>query len=168
MTLHVLEAETDSGNHPIDVLEALAIGEDWDYNRTEENELEINFEAQEATYALTFNWMQGIESLHVACAFDLKVPLQRQAEIGKLLRLVNEQLWIGHFDAWFDEGVVIFRNALLLTAGATVSDNQCGAMAQSAADSCDMYYTAFQTVVWAGTSADDAVKNVMFITEGEA
>ena len=35
----------------------------------------------------------------------------------RLLALVNEQLWIGHFDLWRAEGVIMYRNALLLTEG---------------------------------------------------
>ena len=35
----------------------------------------------------------------------------------QLLALVNEQLWLGHFDLWQAEGVIMYRNALLLTEG---------------------------------------------------
>ena len=62
--------------------------------------------------------MEDVEALHLACAFDLKVPERRRAEVLQLIALVNEQLWIGHFDMWSAEGVVMFRHALLLAGGA--------------------------------------------------
>jgi hypothetical protein len=68
--------------------------------------------------------MEDLESLHIACAFDLKVPEQRRSEIKQLIALVNEQLWIGHFDLWRNEGVVLFRNSHLLSGGPEVTPQQ--------------------------------------------
>lgn len=108
------------------------------------------------------------KSLHIASAFDLKVPEPRRAEVKHLIALINEQMWIGHFDMWNHEGVVIFRNSHLLTGGAEVTPQQCEALLRSATDACDLYYQAFQFVVWAGKSATDALSQVMFETVGEA
>ncbi len=32
----------------------------------------------------------------------------------RLIAQINEQLWLGHFDLWTQEGLVMFRHALLL------------------------------------------------------
>ncbi len=96
------------------------------------------------------------------------MPEPRRAEVRILIGLINEQMWIGHFDMWSNEGVVIFRNSHLLTGGAAVSPNQCEALLRSATDACDQYYQAFQFVVWAGKSAGEALSQVMFETVGEA
>ena len=117
---------------------------------------------------MSFNWMQDLESLHIASAFDLKVPEARRAEVKQLIALVNEQLWIGHFDIWNHEGVIIFRNSHLLTGGADVTPQQCEALLRSATESCDLYYQAFQFVVWAGKPAAEALAGVLFETVGEA
>ena len=63
------------------------------------------------------SWMGALEALHLACAFDFKVSERRKNEVMQLLALVNEQLWLGHFDLWQAEGVIMYRNALLLTEG---------------------------------------------------
>ena len=55
-----------------------------------------------------------------------------------------------------------------LETGAEVTPQQCEALLRSATDSCDLYYQAFQFVVWAGKSASDALAQVMFETVGEA
>ena len=99
---------------------------------------------------------------------DLKVPEARRAEVKALIALVNEQLWIGHFDIWNHEGVILFRNSHLLTGGAEVSPQQCEALLRSATESCDLYYQAFQFVVWAGKPAAEALESVLFETVGEA
>ena len=64
--------------------------------------------------------------------------------------MINEQMWIGHFDVWTQNGVVMFRHALLLTGGGSASDRQCEAVLGTALDSCERYFPAFQFVVWAG------------------
>ena len=154
--------------NPVDLIEQVAGAHDWACDRTHEDELTLVVAGNWTDYQLSLNWREDLESLHIACAFDLRVPESRRAEVKHLITLVNEQLWIGHFDMWNHEGVVLFRNSHLLSGGAEVSPQQCEALLRSATDSCDLYYQAFQFVVWAGKSAADALSQVMFETVGEA
>ena len=112
--------------------------------------------------------MHEIESLHLACAFDLKVPDRRKPEVRQLLSHINEQLWIGHFDLWPGESLVMFRHSLVLTGGMEASSKQCEAVLEAALDACERYYQAFQFVVWAGKGAREAIDSAMFDTSGEA
>ena len=86
----------------------------------------------------------------------------------RLIALINEQLWIGHFDIWTQNGVVMFRHALVLAGGVAASDRQCEAVLGTALDSCERYFPAFQFVVWAGKSAREAMDAAMFETAGRA
>jgi hypothetical protein len=112
--------------------------------------------------------MSDIEALHLACAFDLKVPERRRSEVVELVGMINEQLWVGHFDLWSKAGLVMFRHALVLTGGMSASTAQCEALLGAALDACERYYQAFQFVVWAGKSARTALEAIMFETSGEA
>ena len=69
--------------------------------------------------------MDEIEALHLACAFDMKIPQARRAEVQRLIAAINEQMWIGHFDIWTHTGMVMYRQALLLPGGLTASTAQC-------------------------------------------
>ena len=71
----------------------------------------------------------------------------------QLLALVNEQLWLGHFDLWQAEGVIMYRNALLLTEGMEAGTAQLEAMLAAAVEACERYYQAFQFVIWAGKTS---------------
>ena len=86
----------------------------------------------------------------------------------QLIALVNEQLWVGHFDLWSAENVVMFRHALLLAGGAEPTHGQCEMLLKVAVDACERYFQAFQFVLWAGKSAREALDSVLFETEGEA
>ena len=91
-----------------------------------------------------------------------------QPHAARLGALVNEQMWLGHFDLWSGQGLVMYRHALLLAGGADPSARQVGAMLSGAIEACDRYYQAFQFVVWAGKNAREALDAAMFETSGEA
>lgn len=166
--MSLLEMENDRVVHPVDIIEHIAGIHDWVFERQDADEISISVKGSWTDYHVSFSWMENLESLHIACAFDLKVPEARRAEVKQLITQINEQLWIGHFDIWSKENMVLFRNAHLMSGGAEVSPSQCEALLNSAIESCDQYYQAFQFVVWAGKPAAEALSHVIFETIGEA
>ena len=87
----------------------------------------------------------------------------------QLISLVNEQMWVGHFDLW-----TTGRDGHVPPcAGARGRrrrrpNSQCEALLGTALDACERYFPAFQFVVWAGKSAREALDAAMFETAGEA
>ncbi|GJE16159.1 type III secretion system chaperone family protein [Methylobacterium marchantiae] len=158
----------DRNEHPLDIVERLASLRDWIFDRAETDEMSVAVAGRWSDYHVAFTWIEDVEALHVASAFDLKVPAHRRTEILTLISLVNEQLWVGHFDLWSTDCVVMFRHSLLLTDGAAPTQSQCAMMLKSAVDACERYYQAFQFVLWAGKSARESLDAVLFETEGEA
>jgi len=154
--------------NPLDVVERLATGNDWSFERAGDDEITILVTGRWTDYQLSYTWMGDIEALHLACAFDLKVPERRRAEAQALITLINEQLWVGHFDLWIKEGMVMYRHALVLAGGVAASGRQCEELLSTALDACERYFTAFQFVVWAGKDAKEALAAAMFDTSGEA
>jgi hypothetical protein len=163
-----LHIEIERMEHPLDVVERLASLRDWIFDRAETDEMSVSVSGSWADYHIAFTWIEDVEALHVACAFDLKVPERRRQEVLQLLSYINEQLWVGHFDLWSSENVVMFRNALLLAGGAEPTHGQCETMLRVAVEACERYFQAFQFVIWAGKSAREALASVLFETEGEA
>ena len=125
-------------------------------------------EGSKIRYEIAITWMKDIEVMHIACAFDCKVPLRRQVELRSLIALINERLWVGHFDLWAVEGTVMLRSGQVLAGGATLSGKQCEMLIAQVLDICERYYDAFQFVVWGGKSAKEALEAAMFETKGEA
>ena len=62
---------------------------------------------------------------------------------------------------------LLFRNDLLLTGGARATEAQCEALIDLALDACERYFPAFQFVIWAGKTADDAMRSCLIETMGE-
>jgi len=158
----------DSRLNPLDVVEKLASGHDWSFERASDDEITILVNGKWTDYQLSYTWMSDIEALHLACAFDLKVPERRRGEVASLISMINEQMWVGHFDLWSKEGIIMFRHALVLAGGVEASGQQCEALLGVAIDACERNFAAFQFVVWAGKAAREALDAAMFETSGEA
>ncbi len=152
----------------MDTVERLAAFHDWSFDRDDEDEISISVEGRSATFHVAFTWLPDIEALHVGCAFDLKVTERRRPAMLALVALINEHLWVGHFDLWSGEDVVMFRHALLMTGGADSDGRQCEAILKTAVSACDRYYQAFQLVLWAGKQPREALDCALFETQGEA
>jgi len=166
MTLIDFQAERQS--NPVDVIEQIAAINDWTFERAGDDEITVAVAGGWADYHVSFSWMEEREAIHLACAFDLKVPENRRLEVMRLLATVNEQLWIGHFDLWSAEGIVMYRQALLLSGGAEPNSSQVERLLVTAIEACERYFQAFQFVVWAGKTASEALESVLFETLGEA
>ena len=166
--MSLLEGTFDSRNSPLEVIEEIAATHDWSFERSGEDEITIVTQGAWTDYQLSFTWMNEIEALHLACAFDIKVPEARALEVMRLLSLINEQMLFGHFDLWEQEGAIMFRQSLLLAGGVEPSSQQVEVLLSSALEACECYFQAFQFVVWSGTSAKDALAGVLFETHGNA
>jgi len=152
----------DRPEHPVDVVERLAAVNEWDFDRAEIDEISILVSGRFANYDVAFTWLAEQESLHVSCSFDLKTPPHKRAAIGELTQLINEQLWLGHFDLWTQQDMVMFRHSLCLAGGAAASDAQCGAVVKAAVNACETYFQAFQFVLWANRGPREAIALAAF------
>jgi len=161
-------AESERQINPLDLFEQVASFNDWAFNREGDDEISIAVSGMWTEYHVSVSWMEEFEALHLACAFDLKVPAERVDEATKLLSLINEQMLIGHFDIWLKAGSVIYRQALLLNGGAEPNDRQLECQLSSGLEACERYYQAFQLLVWAGYSAKEALESSLFETQGNA
>ncbi|WP_176085479.1 YbjN domain-containing protein [Martelella sp. HB161492] len=166
--MSLLEWEMERQSNPVDMIEFVASSNDWSFERSGEDEIAMTVGGRWADYHVSFSWMADCEALHLACAFDLKVPDRRMNEVVKLLTRVNGQVLMGHFDFWRQESVVVFRQSLLLAGGAEPTNQQVEGLLSFGLDSCEAYFQAFQFVVWSGMSADEALAAVLFETVGEA
>jgi hypothetical protein len=119
--MSLMEFNTERQSNPVDAVERLAAMHDWSFERAANDEISISVQGRWTDYHVSFTWMDDIEALHLACAFDLKVPEPRRTDVLALIALINEQLWIGHFDMWAKDGIVMFRHALLLAGGVEVA-----------------------------------------------
>ncbi|MBP1852622.1 YbjN domain-containing protein [Rhizobium halophytocola] len=166
--MRLVELEFERQSNPVDMIEFVASNNDWSFERSGEDEIAMTVEGRWADYHVSFSWMEEFEALHLACAFDLRIPDLRVNEVITLLSHVNGQTLMGHFDLWRQEDVIIFRQSLLLAGGAEPTNRQVEVLLSSAIEACEAYFQAFQFVVWSSMDAKSAIDAVLFETVGEA
>ena len=166
--MNFIEFQSERMSNPVDRIELVASMNDWTFERSGDDEIAMTVDGHWTDYNVSFSWMEEFEALHLACAFDLKIPEVRVNEVIRLLSHVNGQVLMGHFDLWRAEDVIIFRQSLLLSGGAEPTDRQVEVMLSSALETCEAYFQAFQFVVWSGMESKAAVEAVLFQTVGHA
>ena len=154
--------------NPLDVVERIAATNDWSFERAGDDEITLLVEGKWADYQISFTWMFDIEALHIACAFEFKASQHVRSEVQALVAMVNEQMWVGHFDFWTQDNLLMYRHALVLAGGMEASGRQCEVLLGTALESCERYFPAFQYVLWAGKPAREALDAAMFETAGRA
>lgn len=155
-------------SNPIDLVEHVASAHDWTFERRGEDEMALEITGQWCDYRLYFSWIDDLHALHFACAFEMKVPAYKRADITDLLARINEKLAVGHFDLWAEEGLPVFRQAVLLRGAGGASVEQVEDVVDIALSECERFYPAFQFVVWGGKSPAEAVEASMLETVGHA
>jgi len=115
-------------------------------------------------------WRDDDRVLQFLAFPDVKVTDGKQAALYETIGLINEQLWIGHFELWAGDGSIVFRHALLLENGdgASLSLDQAETLVEAAVGELDRFYPVFQFVLWGGKSPKDAIVAAMVETHGEA
>jgi hypothetical protein len=161
------QANYDHFTNPVDMVEHIATIHDWAFERSAPDELTLSVEGSWCDYHLSLTWRGDLEALHLACAFDCKVSKVKLNEVYRLIAMINEQLWLGHFDLWKEDGMLLYRHGLLL-AGANTHVSQCEALLHGALEACERYYQTFQFLLWAGKSPEDALTATMLETQGQA
>lgn len=164
-----LQESQEPLSNPLDIVEEIVAANDWPFDRTSDDELVVEIAGRWCEYRLYFMWRDDVSALHFTLAFDAKVPATRRREINDLLALVNEKMWIGHFDVSSEEGQPMFRQTLPLRGlhgGASVELLED--VVDAAFAECERFFPAFQMVIWGGKSASDALEVALFETVGEA
>ena len=119
-------------------------------------------------YELWFSWRAEAACLQLCLALDLKIDSKFPPELHELLGLVNQRVWMGHFEVWLDDGELIFRHALPLPENERPTLAQAAAMIDAAMEAADRFYPAFSFLLVQGKSPKEAMAACLFETVGQA
>lgn len=163
----IAEYERDE-SAPVDMLAALFEARGWDFEVTSDDEISAEFKGSWTSYQLRAIWREEDNALQMLALPDVNVPAEKYAAIYKALGLINEQLWIGHFDLWAATGILLFRHGALLPPNGMLSIDQAQTIIDVAIDECERFYPVFQFIIWGDKSPEDAIASALIETHGEA
>jgi hypothetical protein len=158
---------------PIDMLEHVFDANGWAFERSGDEEISTSIKAGWATYHLRALWRDEERVLQIIARADLACPDDRRMAIYETLGLINEQLWMGHFELWSADGTVLFRHATLLDTEEEVDEpdltiGQAEVLVEAAVDEFERFYPVFQLVMFADRTPQDAMAAALLETVGEA
>lgn len=167
MSFELAEA-VDYGENPLEVVERVVSAAELTFERCSNEDLAAEYAGRWGRYQLWFAVRHDIQALHFSCGLDIRVPEARHSAIYPLLARINEQLWLGHFDLWHDEGQPTWRHSVIFRDGPVPNDRQIADIVGAALDDCERYYPAFRDAVETGAGAEDALAGAITETMGEA
>jgi hypothetical protein len=155
--------------NPLDIIEQVFDNSGWPYDRVGEEEISATVSGDWCDYHLRFFWREDGRVLQTACMFDVKVPDAKRGAVYETLALINERMWLGHFEVWKDDGVLLFRHASIKEdEGCITGLDLCETLIETALSECERYYPVFQFVIWAGKSPSEAIETAMLDPVGNA
>ena len=162
------EYTADQDAAPIDMLAALFEARGWDCTVISDEELSAEVQGSWAKYQLRAIWRAADNVLQFLCLPDIRVADDKRSRAYELLSLVNEQMWLGHYDVWSNGDVLLYRHGALLGDDGMLSLDQAQALVETAIDECDRFYPAFQFVLWGDKTPREALDAAMVDVGGEA
>ena len=166
--LDVADHESE-GEAPIDMLETYFAAHGWHHER-HDDEIVATVKGSWTEYELRALWRDDDSVLQLLAFPDIKVADERRAAIYETIGLVNEQLWIGHFELWSSSGILLYRHAAMIDGEDEGTMTLSGAelIVESAIDECERFYPVFQFVLWGGKTPKEAIAAALIETQGEA
>ena len=153
MAVSLVEPERLSSD-TLDAVERVMMASRLSFERMGEEDLTGSLAGSWCDYQLWFAYRADLDVLHFASGFDMGVPDERRSAVCALINLINESLWVGHFDLWAEEGRPTWRHALLLRGtGRASKTSQIVDIVTVGVGECERFYPAFRQVIEAGPRA---------------
>jgi hypothetical protein len=160
--------DAELGFDPLDVVEHVLSAENLEFDRTDDGDLAFALAGDWKDYELWFAWRPEADCLQLCLSLDMKAAREQRGEAFELLSLINQRVWLGHFELWADEGELVFRHAMAMPSGDRPTLAQAASMIDAAVEAADRFYPAFDFLIRGGKSPGDAMAACMFETVGEA
>lgn len=167
--MDLLPDEVGLDDDPIDVVEAVISNDDrFEVERCSDGDLTFSTRGAWSDVTGAFSWREELPAVLMTVSLDLTAPEHRRAEAARLTAIINEHLWLGHFDLWLDDGAIVFRHSVPMIGRGELAPGEAQALIAAALDAADRFYPAYNHLFERGGSAEDAAKAAIFETIGEA
>lgn len=161
-----IDREDDAA--PVDMLASLFDARGWSYEFVSEDEIGGEVQGAWATYQLRGIWRREDRVLQLLCLPDIRIAEDKRAPLFEALAMINEQLWVGHFDVWSNGNVLLYRHGLMLGDDGLLSPAQAQLAVESSIEECDRFYPVFQFILWGDKTPAEALAAALVDAAGEA
>ena len=160
--------ELEPQHDPLDIVEHVLQAENLPFDRVGDGDLAFAIAGDWKDYELWFAWRPEGDCLQICCSLDLKATKARRPALHELVALINQRMWLGHFEIWTEDGEIVFRHALALPHGDRPTLAQAASMIDAAVEAADRFHPAFDFMIRGAKSPVEALDACMFETVGSA
>jgi len=162
------DIDQDDDSAPVEMLASLFEARGWPFEYASEDEISGEVKGAWATYQVQAIWRAEDRVLQLLCLPDIRVVEPKRTAMFEALALINEQMWLGHFDVWSNGGVVLYRHALMLGEDGLLGPGQAQMVVEAAIEECDRFYPVFQFILWGDKTPAEALAAALVDAAGEA
>lgn len=153
---------------PIEIFESYFEARGWAAERVAEGEVLASATGSWSQYELRAVWRPDDRVLQFLAFPDIKVTPEKKTAVYEAIGLINEQLWLGHFELWSGAGLIVFRHAALVDSSGQMTLSEAETISEVSLEECERFYPVFQFVLWGGKSPTEAIAAALIDTHGEA
>tara|TARA_B100001175_G_C19327108_1_gene550619 strand:+ start:306 stop:794 length:489 start_codon:yes stop_codon:yes gene_type:complete len=154
--------------NPIDIVEEVIYEKKWSFSRADDHELVADISSKWCQYRLYFTWSENIRAMSFTITFDLKFPNSKMHKAYELIGLINEKLWLGHFDITSKNGIPAFRHTILSNADSDFLHKKLENLVDIAIYECEKFYPSFQHVLFDEVDPQESLLFTNFEVLGSA
>ncbi len=166
-TKMLLDEEFYEIGETLDSAEAVLSAENRPFERID-NEIHFTAAISYTEMHGAFNLREDGTSLALSYIFEQKVPTGKKADVVALICLLNEALWLGHFEINSLEDNIVWRHTISLIGRSEPEPQEIAAIMAAGTEACERFYPAFNFLLWAGKTPFEAAQAALFETSGEA
>jgi len=158
----------EPGN-PLDCVEDILAGQEWTYDRLNEDELTVVVSGRGGHYRIVFLWDEQTSLMEFSCEYDLSIPKTQIDTIAHTIMAINKRLKIGHFSLHSNGRTPIFRHNALYRGYLPMSaTDHIQNLLEMALQTCENYYSTFE-ILAAPQPVNDAMLSLALMeTAGAA
>jgi hypothetical protein len=164
-----LDEHVSQTEDPLDFVESI-IGADRRFTVERSVDGDVHFSlARKWTDAAGYvSFRSELPAVLFTLGFDMRAPKGRRADAARLAGLINENLWLGHFDVWSDDGSIIFRHSVPMNGRDEISAGEVQALLAAAHEAAQRYHPAFHFLLKTDATPEEAASAAMFEIAGQA
>jgi hypothetical protein len=164
-----LDEEVEAGDEIMDVVEAVLQDDDrFECERAQDGDMQFGFKGQWCEAVGYFSWREELPAMLFTVSYNITAEDERRGDAAQLIAMINENLWLGHFDLWADDGSIVFRHALPMIGRSEIAPGEIQSLLAAAMDAADRFWPAFDFLLKGGQTPEEAAFAALFETAGEA
>ena len=159
----------EKNTNPLDRIEDVLTGNNWAFNRMNNDELIVQVKGKYCDYRLFFIWQEDMNAIQFCCQYDITIADRNMKAASITLMNINENLWMGHFDLPQDTKIPSFRHTCLMRGVENITNtDHFEDLVDISMAQCERYFAVFSLLANTEIANDQNLSLALMDTIGES